>query len=114
MSLAIWRGKKAFMTSDFPLVVPPAQNRDAEITHNKAGRHNVEFFQRKAVAKLIGKLSNFLKDAAVHVGQGPEILGNPGRYQLMVINHSPCGRSACICSTPPMIWHVGGVGSGYG
>lgn len=71
------------MIKEFPLVVPPKQNRDADIIHVKASRSNVEFFQRKAVANVMEQLSPTLQDAAIEICLAPQVYENPGKYRMM-------------------------------
>ncbi|MET3414813.1 hypothetical protein [Methylobacterium sp. 1030] len=71
------------MHDDFPLVIPPAANPEAQIMHRKADRASVGYFQRAHVAKVLARLNNTLQDAAVHVAYAPMLWDAPKEYRMM-------------------------------
>lgn len=71
------------MNTEFPVVIPPQENAAAEIIHVKASRENVEFFQRKAVAKVMEQLNPILQDAAMEICLAPMVYENPGKVRMM-------------------------------
>ncbi len=66
---------------EFPIVIPPKQNMEAEIVHVKASRGNVEFFQKKSVAKVMASLTPTQRDAAMEICLAPQVYQNPGKYR---------------------------------
>lgn len=83
---------------DFPIVIPPKENKSAEVVHVQATRSNVEFFQRKAVAKIMAQLNPSLQDAAMEICLAPQVYENPGKYRAFgygrVAGMSPAELSA--------------------
>lgn len=71
------------MSTDFPIVIPPKQNTDAEIMHRATDQKNVGFFQRRAVASLMASLNDTLQDAAMEICLAPSVYMNPGKFRMM-------------------------------
>lgn len=71
------------MSDKFPIINPPVQNPDAAILHRETDQKNIGYFQRKVIANLLSNLNNTLQDAAVHIGDAPQLYDAPGQYALM-------------------------------
>ena len=69
--------------SEFPVVIPPKQNPEAQIIHIKDdGRTTTECFRRSYVVRTLAKFNETLQNAAIKINEGPKLYQAYARYGM--------------------------------